>query len=186
MTPAPDLPAPGYACSLVADPHSVRDGLAQIVASPLLAGFGVDARCTVEIVLAEVLNNIAEHAYKGETGEIAVDLRLTGSGVLCLVIDEGVPMPDGSPPPGLLPTAGFQLEDLPEGGFGWHLIRTLTRDLSYTRLGRQNRLSFLIPAKWQHSGDCSKNIPARSWRRNNLPRPGPGAGFTLGFRQVPT
>ena len=37
------------------------------------------------------------------------------------------------------------LEDLPEGGFGWHLIHSLTNDLTYLRTGGCNRLRFLLP-----------------------------------------
>ena len=55
-------------------------------------------------------------------------------------------MPGGRPPAGRLPDgADCALVDLPEGGFGWHLIRTLTRDLAYVRSGGCNRLSFLLP-----------------------------------------
>ena len=32
------------------------------------------SRGTVELVLAEVLNNVAEHAYAGGSGPVAVDL----------------------------------------------------------------------------------------------------------------
>ena len=33
-------------------------------------------------------------------------------------------------------------QDLPEGGFGWFLIRELTHDLTYRRDGSRNHLSF--------------------------------------------
>ena len=36
------------------------------------------------------------------------------------------------------------MQALPEGGFGWALIRDMTRDLTYRRQGRMNRLSFVI------------------------------------------
>jgi serine/threonine-protein kinase RsbW len=36
-------------------------------------------------------------------------------------------------------------DDLPEGGFGWFLIRELTKDLQYVRHEDQNRLTFSIP-----------------------------------------
>jgi serine/threonine-protein kinase RsbW len=52
-------------------------------------------------------------------------------------------MPNGKLPEGGLPDVGPP--DFPEGGFGWHLIRSLTADLTYARSAGQNRLSFLIP-----------------------------------------
>jgi serine/threonine-protein kinase RsbW len=146
MPPAPD-PAPeadmgGQSFQLViaADPLSVRDGLACLTAAAPVANLPADHRATTELVLAEVLNNVAEHAYPLGGGTVAVSLRLTGIGLSCLVADTGLPMPDGTLPKGFLPRV-----DLPEGGFGWHLIRSLTQNLHYARSDGQNRLSFVIP-----------------------------------------
>ena len=36
------------------------------------------------------------------------------------------------------------LHDLPEGGFGWGMIRDLTDDLSYRRDGARNELRFTV------------------------------------------
>ena len=36
------------------------------------------------------------------------------------------------------------VEDLPEGGFGWHVIRTLSKDLHYRRENGRNQLSFRL------------------------------------------
>jgi serine/threonine-protein kinase RsbW len=115
-----------------------------------------DHRTTAEVVLAEVLNNIVEHAYADRAGSISVAIRQTGAGLNCLVTDEGNPMPGGQLPAGNHPAqrdgmpdlqlGDLQLDDLPEGGFGWYLIRRLTRDLEYSRNGQQNWLSFVVPA----------------------------------------
>jgi serine/threonine-protein kinase RsbW len=146
MPPAPD-PAPeagmgGQTFQLViaADPLAVRDGLARLTAAPPFASLPVNHRATAELVLAEVLNNVAEHAYPSDGGTVSVSLRLTAAGLSCLVTDTGQPMPGGTLPKGILPRV-----ELPEGGFGWHLIRSLTQNLHYARSGGQNRLSFLIP-----------------------------------------
>ena len=40
--------------------------------------------------------------------------------------------------------AAAEIQDLPEGGFGWYLIRTLTTDLTYLREGICNTLSFCV------------------------------------------
>lgn len=67
-------------------------------------------------------------------------------GIGCLLVDQGAPMPGGTLPEGSQAgRTGLALADLPEGGFGWHLIRSLTRDLAYTRVAGTNRLSFLLP-----------------------------------------
>lgn len=129
-----------------ADPAAVRDGLAHLLARPPLVGLDGDDRSTVELVLAEVLNNVAEHAYSGQGGLAEVTLGRTRSGLFCLVSDRGQPMPAGQLPAGQLHEGtSDDPADLPEGGFGWHLIRSLTRDLAYVRRDGQNRLSFVVP-----------------------------------------
>lgn len=99
---------------------------------------------TVELVLAEAMNNVVEHAYRELSGVIELRVMNCADGLFCEVIDDGIGMrdlplgddPQGDPPP--------PLEEMPEGGFGWFLIRTLARDLRYAREGERNRLSFRI------------------------------------------
>ena len=61
-----------FRLALAADPVAVRTGLARIVASGPFAALSADHRATAEIVLAEVLNNIAEHAYSSGPGDIHI------------------------------------------------------------------------------------------------------------------
>jgi serine/threonine-protein kinase RsbW len=130
-----------------AQPEAVRSGLAQMVAMPPLSDLSDDDRGTAEVVLAEVLNNIAEHAYAGGPGSVAVTVKAAAAGLDCLVVDQGVAMPDNQLPPGkLIAGPDTPVEDLPEGGFGWYLIRTLTQNLSYAREDGCNRLSFTLPS----------------------------------------
>lgn len=153
MPRMPDVRAGGSRFSLgfPADPTEVRQALAGLLAAPQVCTLVEDKRGTVELVLAEVLNNIVEHAYSGGTGPVEVDLWATASGLNFQVADAGTPMPKGTLPDGQLPDVSqngdrpLVLSDLPEGGFGWHLIRSLTRDLTYDRKGGRNLLTFEIP-----------------------------------------
>ena len=130
-------------------PEQVRRALQKVLASPLLTNPNQtaqedDLRGTAEIVLAEVLNNIVEHAYADQAGNITLRLVRHDGGLHCTVSDTGAPMP------GLcLPEGRFQplddLADLPEGGFGWFLIRSLVTELTYQRIDGENRLSFILP-----------------------------------------
>lgn len=104
-----------------------------------------------EIVLAEVLNNITEHGYAGQQGvlsPIALHCRMSGMGLHVIVVDQGRPLPAdrclaaGLPPVSL---ATQDMDGLPEGGFGWCLIRELTCDLSLASDGSGNRLCFVVP-----------------------------------------
>jgi serine/threonine-protein kinase RsbW len=120
------------------DPAAVSNGLRRVMVLPFWAPLSADFAAGAELVLAEVLNNVAEHAYAGTAGEIEVSLERTASGIAVRVADRGQPMPDNRLPEGLAPDP----RNLPEGGFGWHLIRTLTRDLSYRHYDGWNLFSF--------------------------------------------
>lgn len=124
-------------------PTAVRDGLRALLDTLLLQSLPEDGRGTAEIVLAEALNNIVEHAYAQHDGEIEISLQLRRNELLCKVSDTGAPMPGGQLPNGVLTTLG-DFADLPEGGFGWHLIRSLSKDLTYHREGGRNLLSFRL------------------------------------------
>lgn len=111
-----------------------------------LAGAGLDdeALGTVELVLAEVLNNIAEHSYGAGGGPVALRLWAGSGAVLCEIGDQGLPMPAGQvPQPGLPPIA--PPAPLPEGGFGWHIVRCLVNAVDYERTAGGNVLRLRIP-----------------------------------------
>ena len=95
-------------------------------------------RGTLEIVLAEALNNVVEHAL--HTGEIELRIAGTGRTLRCAVIDDGTPMEGGFEEKAAQPDPFAPHE----GGFGCFLIAALADDVRYvTRAGR-NRLSFRI------------------------------------------
>ena len=123
---------------------AVRQGLADLFSIAPLADLSGEARGVAEIVLAEALNNIVEHAYRDGPGEILVGVDRDGALLRVTVYDQGRPMPGGLLPEGRLASV-MNPEDLPEGGFGWHLIRTLTHGLDYMRHDGCNRLRFQIP-----------------------------------------
>lgn len=98
-----------------------------------------------EIILAEVLNNITEHAYRGTEGPVELSMDLRDGELRCILRDQGRPMPDGQAPEGNLPLPNCALEALPEGGFGWYLIRSMTQGLAVERIQGWNVLSFAMP-----------------------------------------
>ncbi|MCX7646377.1 MAG: ATP-binding protein [Rhodobacteraceae bacterium] len=132
--------------SVRADPASVRAAL--VAATDCLArhGVGPEALGRVELALAEALNNIVEHALAGRPGaEIGLTLHCGLPVWLdCELRDDGCPMPGGLLPRGALPLPLPGAGALPEGGFGWFLIRTLAENLRYRREGQTNLLSFRI------------------------------------------
>lgn len=128
------------------DPVAVREGLQALFGTLLLRSLPEEGRGTAELVLAEALNNIVEHAYARHSGEIEVTLALDPQGLVCRIADTGLPMPEGKLPGGELAPID-PAGDLPEGGFGWFLIRSLSQDLDYRREGMRNLLSFRLDTK---------------------------------------
>ena len=121
----------------------VREGLRSLMSCALVQDLPEDCLGTIELVLAEALNNVVEHAYARYPGQIVVDVQRGPDQLRFHITDTGLPMPSAEPPHGHLAEVGT-IEDLPEGGFGWFLIRTLAQDLTYRREGEHNLLTFGI------------------------------------------
>ena len=120
----------------------VRRVIQQAISALESNGMGVEQLGSVEIVLAEALNNIAEHAYPEDApGDVSLSIRRRQTGLLIEVRDKGAPMPDGRAPIGHHPLRDPD-DPIPEGGYGWFLIRELVRDLIYDRRDGENFLIF--------------------------------------------
>lgn len=117
---------------LNADHHAVRAVLGRLFPA-------CDAHPLAELVLAEVLNNVVEHAYDGQGGRIILSLRRGRGWLSVRVADRGRPYPGGTLPDDILP------EPDAEGGFGWGLIRALASGIAYRRAGEWNVLVFRVP-----------------------------------------
>lgn len=134
---------------------AVRDGLRALFDTLLLRTLPEGARGAAELVLAEALNNIVEHAYAAAPGQIELTLERTDGGLVCRIVDHGRPMPGEALPEGRAPAANAVADpaDLPEGGWGWGLIRALAQDLHYARRDGQNHLSFRLAS----TGDAEQS-----------------------------
>lgn len=96
-----------------------------------------------ELVLAELLNNIAEHGQpEGENSGIFIRMSVASQtdGISCEVRDNGKVLPETCLTAGLPDITAY-----PENGFGWFLIKQLTQSLAYSRCGRQNVIAFTVP-----------------------------------------
>lgn len=147
-TALPVDPATTARIVINSDMMAVRDGLHHLFTCDLLAGLTEESRGTAEIVLAEALNNVVEHAYARYPGKIEVVMRRRDPELLFDIRDDGLPMPGAEPPLGHLREV-LEIDDLPEGGFGWFLIRSLAHGLAYRRLNDRNLLSFCVPADYR-------------------------------------
>ena len=128
--------------NFLATPLKVREALETLLDYLGPLELPADQINTIELVLAEVLNNVNEHAYAGQDGPIYLRATLESGQLKVIIRDRGTPLP-----PDLIladDPDGFDPKDLPEGGFGWHLIRTLASELTHNRLARWNELKLVF------------------------------------------
>ncbi len=124
-------------------PLAVRSALARMMEQLKALDLSDHDWGNIELVLAEAMNNIIEHAYAGGIhGIVDLTISCVGGDLMFSILDDGLPMPDDRLPEGDAHNLDCDTEDLPEGGFGWFMIRELTSDLIYTRTGNRNRLEF--------------------------------------------
>lgn len=138
---------PPFTVSLEGREAAVRSGLAHAMACLAPLTLGTDEAGTVELVLAEALNNVVEHALANNIAQSMIELRGShGTGGLKLVIiDQGAPMPKGTAPNAKQSDLNVPVSDLPEGGFGWFMIHTLATEVEYARVGQANHLTVILP-----------------------------------------
>ena len=132
---------------------NVRSGTqaARVALDGLISGLAplaldIEEISTVELVMAEALNNIVEHAYPepDDDGPIAIGCTHKHDGLHVTIMDQGHPMPDGQAPIGMAQDVDVDLMEMPEGGFGWFLIQNLAKDVRYDRVNNQNRLELRL------------------------------------------
>jgi anti-sigma regulatory factor (Ser/Thr protein kinase) len=97
----------------------------------------------LDLVMEEILMNVARYAYAPETGIAEVTRWQTSPGRLRVEIsDEGRPFdPLAADPPDL----SRGLLERPIGGLGVFLVRTLVDSMAYRREDGRNVLSFEFP-----------------------------------------
>ncbi|MDB6182818.1 ATP-binding protein [Paracoccus fistulariae] len=134
---------------LCADPAVVRQTLMDI-RDRFRDDVSLDTLGRLELVLAEVMNNITEHAgvlHLRDPGHPKPSIHLSivrhPAGLACGITDDGPLLPAECLQPRNLP--GGTYPDLEEGGFGWFLIQDLTQSLCYYREGGRNFLDFSVP-----------------------------------------
>jgi serine/threonine-protein kinase RsbW len=134
--PLKRLTLPASAGSISAFSEFVRDGAAK-------AGVATDEFGKLELVLEEILINVARYAYTPETGAVEVAYKPAGPHKIRIEIaDFGrVFNPLEADPPDL----SRGLADRPIGGLGVFLVRSMVDCIDYRREQNRNILSFVFP-----------------------------------------
>ncbi|CUH86740.1 Serine-protein kinase RsbW [Phaeobacter sp. CECT 5382] len=131
-----------FACSFTATELDARSGISLVVKRLRDFNLPEERVGDVQIALAEAVNNVVEHAYSGQaTGDVRIRCDLEREQLWIRISDAGPPFPDDQLPAGERADVSGPLEDLPEGGFGWFLIRELTNRIHYERQNGNNQLS---------------------------------------------
>jgi serine/threonine-protein kinase RsbW len=125
--------------------------LTQRVAA-FLAESGVDARAAyhVELVLDELLTNVAAHG--GAEAPVCVSLTISPDRVMAEVVDGGIEF-DPCVARNFDVTAS--IEERPVGGLGLLLVQRMTESLAYERAGDLNQTRFSVrrtPARQKGQG----------------------------------
>lgn len=139
------IPNPFDICVQSGD-MAVREALARLLEGLSPLALDIEEAGTVELVLAEALNNIVEHAYApgNPAGPIKIRCQHKPDGLHLSIEDVGAAMPDGHMPLGVAQDLNVDLMDMPEGGFGWFLIQDLAKDVRYQRVGDANLLNLRL------------------------------------------
>ncbi len=131
-----------------ADAEATRTALARMQTLFLAIGLAKETQYDVVIALTEAINNIIEHALgDNPLGCVGLSCYRRNGELLVRLQDNGKAMPGLSAPMGQSVDFNRPMADLPEGGFGWFLIRQLTSDVQYHRERNINHLDlrFEIP-----------------------------------------
>lgn len=130
-----------FACSFMATELEARTGIDSVVGQLRERGLPETRIGEVQIALAEAVNNVVEHAYAGNSpGDVNIRCQLESEKLSIYIRDAGAPLPKGQLPAGEAQAVDGDIEELPEGGFGWFLIRELTSDIHYERSDGENNL----------------------------------------------
>lgn len=101
----------------------------------------------IELVLAEIFNNIVRHAYSiDQVGPIHVCGTYFGNEIYFKVEDFGCEMTDTSNAAAQNPQLPNADDSLPEGGFGWFLIAQLAQRYRYWRESDKNCIEVFMRA----------------------------------------
>jgi serine/threonine-protein kinase RsbW len=145
-----------FETEIIATPEAIRAVLCATRARLAAGGAAPALLSRAEIALAEVLNNVAEHAYAGcPPGRVRLCACLDANRLKLVIRDAGRPMPRDAPPGARLPATTGPAQALPEGGFGWFLIHDQCDRVLYRRDAGENRLELHIFGRAQGGGQDS-------------------------------
>jgi anti-sigma regulatory factor (Ser/Thr protein kinase) len=107
------------------------------------AGLDEDKTYALDLCIVELVTNIVDHSYKGQPGEIRVDLQVGAARAVLTILDRGPAFDPLSVPP---PSKPKSIEDVQVGGFGVHLVRSMSNGCRYERRDGENVFTVFVGA----------------------------------------
>jgi anti-sigma regulatory factor (Ser/Thr protein kinase) len=103
-----------------------------------------DTAFALQLCLEEAVSNAVRHGVpSADSRGVVLTVNADAAGVVARLEDHGPPFDPLQAAPPKMPNS---LEDAIPGGLGIHLMREFCKDISYARVGRINRLTFVFPA----------------------------------------
>lgn len=125
-----------------ADLGRIEEIRAFVTAQAEKASVGARRLPHLELALEEALVNICTYAYREPPREVSIRLLQDERRFAVELVDEGIPFDplEEAPPPDL----SSPLEERAVGGLGVLLIRRVTDEVHYRRVGGQNVLALVL------------------------------------------
>lgn len=105
------------------------------------AGLPHEVAERLELIVEELVLNIANHGYQGNTGPVAMELYQDGPGIRVRLVDQAPPF---DPVAQVSPDCSLPLSERPLGGLGIMLVKNLSDDMQYHRDGDRNVLDVSV------------------------------------------
>ena len=91
----------------------------------------------IDIVIDELITNIAKYAYGSDIGDVTVQVEIDKNNIYMKFIDSGIPY---NPMEQAEPDVSLSVEDRPVGGLGIFLVKKLMDKMEYGYIDEKNIL----------------------------------------------
>ena len=108
----------------------------------------------LELASSEIVTNILRHGYQGTRGEVRMDIELLPEGVAIDFFDDGQPFD-------VTAINAPDLDSMLEGGYGLHIIRNCTDELTYEKGpsgGNHWHISKQVPPIEKHAAGTTTHV----------------------------
>lgn len=100
-----------------------------------------DLLFTINLVIEELVLNIVNHAYGGDSGEFEIIITSEDQALTVELIDSGPPFNMLTDAP--TPDVAASMEERQVGGLGIHLVKTMIDELDYKREYGHNHVTLV-------------------------------------------